>query len=41
MPPTSGRIVVAGHEVTGTIAERTAALCDRLVVLLGGLVLAR
>ncbi|MEZ5117699.1 MAG: ATP-binding cassette domain-containing protein [Candidatus Nanopelagicales bacterium] len=25
MPPTSGRIVVDGHEVTGSIAERTAA----------------
>lgn len=25
MPPTSGRIKVAGHEVTGTIEERTAA----------------
>jgi ABC-2 type transport system ATP-binding protein len=25
LPPTTGRIVVAGHEVTGTMAERTAA----------------
>jgi ABC-2 type transport system ATP-binding protein len=25
MPPSSGRIIVAGHEVTGSIAERTAA----------------
>ena len=25
LPPTTGRIVVAGHEITGTMAERTAA----------------
>jgi ABC-2 type transport system ATP-binding protein len=25
MPPSEGRVVVAGHEVTGTMAERTAA----------------